>query len=217
MTNSDKVKVTINNLCNKYHKTSWKNILPAVFESDNFDTAIHQLVSDVQAGQPFTPLIKDLFKSFDKCDLKDVKVVFVNEHPYAEKGVANGLAFSGQNNPFLKSLDKDNESDMTYLPENGVLLLNVAMTCPIGKPKDHVPMWESVTGTIINHIAAETINTVFVFVGEETQHLSAEVGVYHPKLFIPSFPKDDKEWDSIDIFERINRILKNANKTAIDW
>ena len=219
MTNINKVKDTINKLCIKYQKTSWKNILPSVFESDQFDTAVHQLVSDVQAGQPFTPQFKDMFKSFDICPLEEVKVVFVNAHPNPDKLENDGLAFSLGNNKFKNSLTQGEEAygNLEHLPKQGVMLLNMALTCPVDKPKDHVPMWNSISSTIINYIAAETKQTIFVFVGENVEQLSKEVGVYHPKLFIPSFKDDDQNWESIDIFDRVNGILKKLEKTTIDW
>jgi len=219
-TNSDKVKGTINNLCSKYHKTSWKNILPAVFESDDFDTAIHQLVCDVQAGQPFTPLIKDMFKSFDLCPLEDVKVVFINANPSAVASENDGLAFSSHPNPFNEALDNIQEgfsNYLGYLPENGVLLLNMALTCPVGKSKDHIPMWEPIARTIIHQIAYQTVKTVFVFVGEEVEHLAQQVTKNHLKLFIPSFKEGGKQWDSIEVFQRINLLLTNAKKEPVNW
>lgn len=187
--------------------------------------AIGQLVSDVQAGQPFTPSLKSILRSFDMCPLNKVKVVIINNHPYPEKGVANGLAFACKINPFIEELNDVTEDkfidgptpSLEYLPRNGVMLLNMAMTCPVGKPKDHIPMWSPVTATIIKSINENTTDTIFVFVGEETQPLAEMVtNASHSKLFIPSFDEKTK-WDSMDIFLRINKILVKKNRTCVDW
>jgi len=186
--------------------------------------AMNQLISDIQAGQPFTPTFKDLFKSFDLCQLKDVKVIFVNSHPYSEKGIANGLAFGGALSPFTKEIDDfyplpnfdDDKLSLEYLPKNGVMLLNRALTCPIGKDTDHIPMWTPIFDELFKDIAYKTSKTIFVFIGNDVEYLSKHVRKGQYKLFIPEIPSEG-QWDSIDILNRINEILKKIEKEPIDW
>lgn len=227
------IKDTINKLCVKYEKTSWGDMLPDIFKTEEFEMAVGQLVSDVQAGQPFTPNLNSLFKSFDLCALEDVKVVFVNAHPYAEKGVSNGIAFSGKINPFSRELNNVTEEkfldgpapSLEYLPKEGVLMLNLAMTSPICKeelsrpaPDDHIPMWNPVSNAIIKQLSYRTVRTIFVFVGDKTEHLSYNVkGPNHKKIFIPSFKNDNDGWDSNDIFNRINLIRQKDGQEPIVW
>lgn len=220
MSNNNKVKDTINNLCAKYHKTSWKDILPEIFESDQFDLCINQLISDHIAGQPFTPTVKNMFKSFDLCPLDKVKVVFVANNPNPDKGVANGIPFSEYSNDFYLSLNNktegfENNYSLEYLPRaQGVMLLTAALTCPIGKPTDHVPMWSPITEKLIKAISYRTVKTIFVFVGKEVEHLASNVGKHHLKFFLPSV---DEGWDPGDVFENINKALNKLEKTAIQW
>jgi uracil-DNA glycosylase len=213
------VKDTINKLCTKYEKTSWKNLLPDIFKKEEFDMAIGQLVSDFQAGQPFTPKLNYLFKSFDLCPADKVKVVFITANPSPNKEDNDGLAFSGYGNKFKDSLTEGPEAygNLEHLPKQGVMLLNLAMTCPIGKAKDHIPMWDPIARTIIHQIAYQTVKTVFVFVGEEVEHLVQQLTLHHRSLFIPSFSNDDKPWDNIDVFNRINVLLKKAEREPINW
>jgi len=187
--------------------------------------AINQLLSDFVAGQPFTPTFKDLFKSMDLCDLKDVKVVFVNAYPSDEKGVANGLAFGGNVNPFVNSLN-DIASDefidgpapsLEFVPkDNGVLLLNMALTCPIGKQTDHLPMWTPVFEKLIADIAYKTLNTIFVFIGNETEYLGKAVRKGQYKFFLPEVPVDG-DWNNIEVFSKINTLLKKLDKEPVNW
>ena len=227
------VQDTIKNLCAKYEQTSWGDMLKDILKSEEFELAIEQLVSDVQAGQPFTPVINNLFKSFDLCKLQDVKVVFIDAHPYPEKGVSKGLAFAGKVNPFVRELnDVTNVKfidgpapSLEYLPKIGVLLLNLAMTSPIlkdglDKPlaDDHIPMWNPVTSEIIKQIAYRTVNTVFIFVGEKTEHLTHQIKQSsHRKIFIPSFNNNNDGWDSNNVFKKINKILEKREQPTIDW
>jgi uracil DNA glycosylase len=110
MSNDSKIKDTINKLVSKYSKTSWGNILPAIFQTEEFDMALNQLVSDVQAGQPFTPHLNNLFKSMDLCKFEDVKVVFVNTYPTAGTDKPTGLAFAGgEPNSFTREINGKKE------------------------------------------------------------------------------------------------------------
>ena len=221
MSNTDKINGIITNLSVKYSKTSWNKILPSIFKTEDFSTAMYQLVSDVQAGQQFTPLLKDMFKSFDLCPLEEVKVVFINNTPYSEVGVSNGLAFAGKQNPFTREISDISETgecdeSLLSLPQKGVLLLNVSLTCPVGKSTDHLEMWKPITSHLLREIAEATVNTIFVFVGESTEYLSKEVPSSHAKLFLPSF-KDEDQWESINVLERTNNILKKGGKKEIAW
>jgi len=186
-----------------------------MFQTEEFDLALNQLMSDVQAGQPFTPLIKNIFKSYDLCALEDVKVVIVGNHPHPDKGVADGLAFSGYDNPFVKALTSSH-NDLKDLPAEGVLLLTAGLTCPIGKATDHMPMWAPLTEKLIKAISYRTVKTIFVFVGKETEHLGKQVGRQHLKFFLPDVIEGE-EWDHDDAFDKINKALNKMEKTPVNW
>jgi uracil DNA glycosylase len=220
MSDTKRIKDTINKLIEKYDKTSWKDILSAMFHLEDFEMAIGQLISDHKAGQPFTPHIKDIFKSYDLCALADVKVVFVSSNPHPDKGIATGLSFSGYSNDFYLTLNNkaDGEADrfnLDYLPQKeGVMLLTAALTCPIGKPTDHIPVWAPLTEKLIKAISYRTVKTIFVFVGEENEHLAKQVGKNHLKFFVPTVTEN---WDPGGTFGNINKALIKMDKTPINW
>jgi uracil DNA glycosylase len=222
MSNDSKVKDTINNLTGKYKGTSWEGVLTPIFQTEEFDLAISQLFSDFQAGQPFTPTFKDLFKSMDLCDLKNVKVVFVNAFPFGEKNIDDGLAFSGQVTSFHNDINDlaeeplDGVSLEYYPKEEGVLLLNASITCPIGKRTDHLPMWQPVFEKLIADIAYKTTGTIFVFVGKEVEYMGKFVRKGQFKFFLPELPSNS-EWNNLDIFNKINLILKDSGKEPVGW
>ena len=194
--------------------------------------AMNQLISDVQAGLPFTPKFNDMFKSLDLCSLDGVRVVFVNTLPYANAGVADGLAFSvpkdlpatqmpASADLFQDALEKTRtpEQDefsyeLDYLVKQGVLLLNMSITCPIGKPENHLPMWKPLFEKLIHDIAYRTLGTIFVFIGPETEYLHQYVRKGQYKFFLPDTGKD---WDYMDVFNKINEILKKNDKHPINW
>jgi len=186
-----------------------------MFQTEEFDIALNQLMSDVQAGQPFTPLIKNIFKSYDLCALEDVKVVFISNHPHPDKGVANGLSFSNYSNEFYYSLQNEDGYDLEYLPKNeGVMLMTAALTCPVGKSTDHIPMWEPLTEKLVKAISYRTLKTIFVFIGEDVEHLAKHVGKHHLKFFTPEVGEN---WDSGNVFANINKALIKMDKSPINW
>lgn len=185
-----------------------------VFQSEHFDLALHQLMHDVQTGLKFTPVIKNIFKSYDLCPLDKVKVVIIDNNPNPEAGISDGLAFSNYPNAFKKAL-VGNQPVLDYLPQReGVMLLTKGLTCPVGRPENHVPMWEPVIEMMIKSISYRTTNTIFVFVGENTESLSEMVGKNHLKFFIPQVKE---EWDSSSIFGKINDGLIKLKKEPVTW
>ena len=104
------------------------------------------VISDILLNLgPYFPLKKNIFKAFDLCNLRDVKVVILGQDPYhsTNSGLpqANGMAFSTDKNapiqPSLANIYKElaNEypgqfiipkhGDLSYWADQGVLLLTL--------------------------------------------------------------------------------------------
>ena len=198
--------------------TTWKDTLSPMFQLEDFEMVLNQLMSDLQAGQQFTPSLKNIFKSFDLCKLTDVNVVIVSNNPNSESGIADGLSFSGYENPFYLSLKNKEEGvktnfNLEYLPSTkGVMLITAALTCPVGKPNDHIPMWNPLSEKLIKAISYRTVKTIFVFIGEETEHLAKHVGKQHLKFFLPEVKEG---WDPGDAFININKALNKMEKPIL--
>ena len=93
-----------------------------------------------------------VFNAFSLCPLDKIKVVIIGQDPYHEPGQAMGLSFSVPSTckvpPSLKNIYKEIEDDcneiffnkdgdLTYLANQGVLLLNSILTVEKGKPLSH--------------------------------------------------------------------------------
>ncbi len=224
MSLENKVKVTTNKLKEKYSKTSWDYLFELILSSESWSTALHQLISDRQAGETFFPKFSNIFRSFDLCPLDKIKVVVVA--PFPEE-TSDGLAFSGGGlNPFTQKINEINkaegpmvhENKLEYLPkEEGVMLLNASLTGLEGKPKNHIPMWKPIIEQMIDQIGYRTTKVVFVFIGEETEHLSKTVRKGHYKFFLPIWEKPEDAWDANKFFENVNDLLKKIDKEPINW
>ena len=93
-----------------------------------------------------------VFNAFSLCPLDKIKVVIIGQDPYHEPNQAMGLSFSVPSTckvpPSLKNIYKEIEDDcneiffnkdgdLTYLANQGVLLLNSILTVEQGKPLSH--------------------------------------------------------------------------------
>lgn len=114
----------------------------------------------------------------------DIKVVILGQDPYHGPGQAQGLAFSVPDHiktpPSLRNIFKElgreygdqvkcERNSLEPWLEQGVLLLNTALTVENGKPASHAKLgWESVTNIAIQHIANQE-HCVFLLWGAHAQ------------------------------------------------
>ena len=96
---------------------------------------------------------KDLiFNAFKQCKKEDLKVVIIGQDPYHEPNQAMGLCFSVPEGvkipPSLKNIIReiedeynvvnfDNSGDLTYLANQGCLLLNALLSVREHEPMSH--------------------------------------------------------------------------------
>ena len=119
----------------------------------------------------------------------DVRVVILGQDPYHGPGQAQGLAFSvapGQRKipPSLRNILKEVASDtgapsicrddLTPWAEQGVLLLNTALTVEDGAPQSHAKRgWELLTDALLARVAAQPRPVVFMLWGAPAQRKRA--------------------------------------------
>jgi len=110
-----------------------------------------------------TPAPKDWFR-WACMSPKEIRVLMVGQEPYSEPGVANGLAFScnGELQPPLRGIFQclienqlaepeilESGGDLMHWAEQGVLLLNLALTTETGVQSAHKDIWFPYTRRVI--------------------------------------------------------------------
>jgi len=217
---------------------NWEKVLSPYINGLNFDYIVNSLADGVKKDRRFTPKFKDTFNAFIECPYDDLKVVIVGQDPYPQFGVADGIAFScsnkGKAEKSLQFILKQTIGDFTetgrviYTPEEcdlrrwsnqGVLLINTALTVEINKIGSHYGLWKSFTEYLFDTLNRHKKDLVFVLMGrkaEEWAPLLSNMKIYkvaHPA----SAAYKGGEWDCKDVFNKVNNELIKQDKTCIKW
>lgn len=242
MTNST-VKVdhqeVIDKLQNMLRESSWHNLLKGFLVSEDFKVILQTLEALVNENKRFTPPLKQVFRAFQECPLNKLKVIVIGQDPYPQLGVADGIAFScGNTNKREASLRyihkavaetvyngqkdfKELSTDLSTWSNQGVLLLNTALTTEINKIGKHFSIWKSFTAYLIDMLNAQDQQYIWVFLGKKAQEYSDLVDDKHFKIFA-SYPaaaeyQAQQSWDCNDLFNKVNEFLVQQQKEMIIW
>ena len=142
------------------------------------------LRAEVEAGRGYLPAGPDVLRAFTR-PLADVRVLVVGQDPYPTPGHPMGLSFSVQPdvhpvprslaNVFTELVDdlgvpRPGSGDLTGWADQGVLLLNTALTVEDGQPASHAKRgWETVTDALISLVARDPSPKAFLLWGAHAQ------------------------------------------------
>lgn len=181
------------------------------------------------------PKQEDLFKAFDYCDFKDVKVVILGQDPYHGPNQAMGLSFSVPRGekipPSLRNIYKELDADLGISPaldgdlspwaQQGVLLLNTSLSVRDGEPGSHSKgHWEEFSAQVLKSLSEQSEKLVFVLWGAHAQ--SHKDLLDAQKHFIiesvhPSPLSASRGFFGSKPFSKINKYLESTKQEAIDW
>jgi uracil-DNA glycosylase len=169
-----------------------------------------------------------IFKAFN-CDPKDVSVVVFGQDPYPDSNHATGLAFSVDPSikvlpASLKNIFREMESDiggvpksgdLTFLSEQGVMLLNRGLSLDVKAKKVH-PLWYEFTNSVAKVLAE--MGTVGVFWGNKAQELAHYFP--HEKRVLGVHPSPLSAYRGFfgsRPFSKVNKLLQAEGKSQINW
>ena len=190
----------------------------------------------VEERKKFTVFPKEdkIFEAFNLCPLDKVKIVILGQDPYHKEGQAHGLSFSVPYGivppPSLKNIYKELYSDLGVpvcsngnlekWAKQGVLLLNTALSVRAGIPGSHRKRgWEIFTDKIIELIACEKRNVVFMLWGnnaQEKEKLIDENKHLILKAAHPS-PLARGAFSGCKHFSKADKYLISHSISPIDW
>jgi uracil-DNA glycosylase len=225
-------------LIEKLRPSGWATKLKSYIQSSDFDKILLELYNLREDGKRFTPPLKQVFRAFEECPSENLKVIMIGQDPYPQIGVADGLAFSCGNTkkpqPSLKNIFEAVETtvyqewpthqdpDLTRWANQGVLLLNRALTCEIDKVGSHYDIWNDLLMYVLDILNFTSSGLIFVLLGAKAQELETLIGPNHYiiKASHPASAAYTKTtWDCNDLFNRVNDIIEKNNGITfkIDW
>ena len=219
---------------NKLEPSGWgQKLKPFIFSGD-FDNIITQLARLSTDGKRYTPPLKQMFRAFEECPLDKLKIIIVGQDPYPQLGVADGISLScaGNIQPSLEYvLDEINRSvynffpvsndpDLTRWSNQGVLLLNTALTTTVGKIGQHYSIWKPFIAYLFDYLTWNHTGLIYIYLGKPANEWIECVNDNNYKFVLthPSSVAYSKhgEWSSEGVFlEAKNIIQKNTNEIIV--
>ena len=161
----------------------WTELLAEEFGKEYYTTLRNFLREEYKTYTVY-PNMHDIFNALRLTAYRDVKVVILGQDPYHGEGQAHGLAFSVREGvalpPSLKNIYKEvleetgnvqpGSGDLTRWAEQGVLLLNTALTVRAGEANSHSGKgWEVFTDSIIKRLNEREKPIVFLLWGRNAR------------------------------------------------
>lgn len=191
------------------------------------------LRAEIAAGRTYLPAGEHVLRAF-KQPFHDVRVLIVGQDPYPTPGHAVGLSFSVAPDvrPIPKSLINiykeyaedlghplPSNGDLTPWAEQGILLLNRALTVQPGKSNSHQGKgWEDVTEQAIKALAARSEPMVAILWGRNARNLRPMLGeVPCIESAHPSPLSAHNGFFGSRPFSRANQLLADQGAAPVDW
>ena len=202
---------------------SWAD-LP--FFGDDFPALTAKLDADILPPPALT------FAALERCQPDHTRVVIIGQDPYHTPGKADGLAFSipddfGGRLDSLGNIFKEIDSDLDQKrtktglqdwADQGVLLLNTALTVPPGKPKAHAKLgWSKLVVDVIKRL--DDAPRAFILWGGPAQAYGQHISEQHLilKSAHPSPLSCHRGFFGSRPFSKTNQWLIDQGQEPINW
>jgi uracil-DNA glycosylase len=226
--------------CSKFHP-SWHEKIKPFIESEECDKIYAFLKKESQLGKKIAPDSINTYRCFFETPLDELKVIIVGMCPYHTfkngSPVADGLAMScsitEQLQPSLDqfygaietefynglNLNIVKHYDLSYLANQGVLLLNAALTTEKDRAGSHLELWEP----FMKYLFEKVINNIdipIVFLGKDASKLKKYTSKFK-NVFEVSHPASaaytKTNWDTKGTFKEVDKIIWENNGDSIMW
>lgn len=190
---------------------------------------------DMDAGARVWPEQHNWYSALALTPPDMVRVLILGQDPYHKPGEAHGLAFSvpaGVKTPptlrnILKELASDlgqerTETNLTDWAEQGVLLLNTALTVKQHTPRSYLDqgIWDLVVNEIVAAVARSSVPTAFILWGKDAEAFEPLITGEHHLVHKSAHPSPLAAyrgfWGSRP-FTKVNAWLITQGRQPIDW
>ncbi len=213
---------------------SWKVALANEFEQPYFHGITAFLKKELGAGKAIFPPGPLIFNAFDTTPFGKVKVVILGQDPYIKPGEAMGLSFSVPRGvaipPSLRNIYKElgsdlgcpiaKHGDLTKWAEQGVFLLNAALTVERGLSNSHAKCgWHTFSDAVIKKISDERSGVVFMLWGNFAKQKAALIDPFKHLVLEAAHPSPlaGGAFNGSQHFSKANEFLAANEQATIDW
>lgn len=196
---------------------------------------VMQILDSEYKTKRISPNKGDVFKVFNLCEYKNLRVIILGQDPYPQSDVANGIMFGTNKKIFTPTLKVITESlinpekveyesyfidtSLESWLKQGVLLLNSSLTVEENKIGTHTMLWRNFISSFISKVSESNPGLVFILLGNQAKtfkpyiHKNCYVLLeQHPLHFVRINSKMPNT-----VFKEANRILKSSNNIKINW
>lgn len=213
----------------------WDVLLADEFQSENYQHLRQFLIQEYRTHTVY-PNMYDIFNALRYTAYRDVKAVIIGQDPYHGEGQAHGLSFSVRRGvappPSLINIFKEIKDDvgidnlgkhgeLTAWAQQGVLLLNAALTVRAGQANSHRNKgWEQVTDAVIRRLNEREQPVVFLLWGANARAKSQLVTEPKHLVLTCAHPSPLSAYNGFfgcKHFSKTNAFLVRNGIAPIDW
>ncbi len=212
---------------------SWDALLRDQFQEPYMVDLCSFLKQEYASQREIYPPEPEIFAAFNLTPFDRVKVVVIGQDPYYRMGQAHGLCFSVRAGvkppPSLRNIFKEvsdefhteipTSGDLTRWADQGVLLLNRALTVEEGIPGSHQSKWKFFTNKIIEKLAAKN-NLVFIAWGNKAQEALMQIDAKKHLVLRSAHPSPlscHRGFAGNNHFSCANKYLLETGQEPITW
>lgn len=189
--------------------------------------------------KPVCPNQPDVFRAFELCPLKDLKVVMLGCDPYPQKGVATGILFGNRSDtdeedlsPSLKVVKEAAinfevphycvtfDNTLESWARQGILMINSALTVEMNRVGSHVMIWRPFIAKLLKNLSDYNTAVVYVLFGRQAQTFKPYINsrfnhiieIEHPAYFARNNARMPHQ-----LFIDISNKVKDIYGVPIEW
>lgn len=217
-------------------QTDWKHSVEECYvkHADQLEEIFQNHTSVYEDTLEILPPKNLIFNAFSHFNINECKVVIIGQDVYPTKGDGMGLCFSvpkgvrcaASLRNILKELEAEygevrKDTDLTDWAQQGVLLLNTALTVREGCAGSHLKAWKPFTADVIKFINSNLKGVVFILWGNHAQEYEKyiDLKIHHVLKGLHPSPLAARAGSFVGCghFKACNDILRLMDKTEIKW
>lgn len=221
--------------------SDWQNILFDEKSRNLLNTTLTTIAAECKDNE-LCPT-KELIFEFARYPLTNVKIIIIGMDPYTSREHAHGLAFSSLSKkvpPSLKNIYKclfakglisemPKTANLSDWVNQGVMLLNFALTTKIGKSGSHLKHWKPYSINILKNLSEygvqHNIKYIFMLWGKNAQGLKKFINIEHHTILEWLHPSPMSQASATEAdkfihcahFSLANQLLIDNNMGPINW